>query len=683
MNGTPNQLINESSPYLKQHAFNPVQWHGWNKETLEKAVSENKLIIISIGYSTCHWCHVMEKDSFENDEVAALMNEHFISIKVDREERPDIDSVYMQAVQLMTGKGGWPLNCIALPDGKPLYGGTFFPQKQWVNVLKQVSDLWKYEPNRCRQYADELIAGLHKTELLSQPMKEMNPKQVISAMVESLKKSFDKTHGGFSRVPKFPMPGNLQFLMRYAFQTGKSEVLNHVVFTLDKMAAGGIYDHLGGGFARYSTDAEWKVPHFEKMLYDNAQLISLYAAAYSYTKKESFKTVVEETIQFITRELMSPDFGFYSALDADTDGEEGKFYVWKQEEIESLLGKDAPVFCKVYQVNEKGLWENGNYVLLKNVNMKVLAEEYKLSEAGLESKIREWKDTLYLHRKKRTNPGLDNKFILGWNALMLIACCDAYRYLGNAKYLELALKNFDFIRKHLVDSHERLLHSTHPDEISGAIKRKSLFAFADDYAALGLACVHLFSITADERMLMYAVELCNQADRLFTDPDTGLLFYTSVDSERLIIRRAETEDNVIPSANSMFAHLLFQLGRLTGNSEWEERAFLMCRHVEPYMTAYPSAFSNWGMLLMNKSFLFFELAIAGKEARENLQKVISIYQPDVLLCASEKESEVSVFRNRFMRNETRFYLCMENTCMQPVKTWEEISAQLKSARRTS
>ncbi len=640
-------------------------------------------MIISIGYSTCHWCHVMEHDSFENEEVASLMNEHFIPVKVDREERPDIDSVYMQTVQLMTGKGGWPLNCITLPDGKPLYGGTFFPRKQWINVLKQVSDLWKYEPERCRQYADELLAGLRKTELISKPAEGKNAMQIINAMVKSYEESFDSINGGFSRVPKFPMPGNLQFLMRYAFQTGHEEIKKQVILTLNKMASGGIYDHIGGGFARYSTDAEWKIPHFEKMLYDNAQLISLYASAFAFTGIVAFRMVVEETMQFVINELMSSDFGFYSALDADTEGEEGKFYVWKKEEIEKLLGDDATLFCKVFCVNEKGYWEKGNYVLMKNENFQFLSDDYHISKAELDEKIREWKKVLGIHRKKRVHPGLDNKFILGWNALMLIACCDAYRFTGNQEYLSIALKNFDFIRQCLTDSEGKLLHSTHPDEISGAIKRKPVYAFADDYAAFGLAGIHLFSVTADETFLTHAIELSKQADQLFTDSDTGLLFYTSDKNDKLIIRLTETEDNVIPSSNSMYANLLFLLGRITGNAEWEERAFKMMRFVESYMVSYSSAFSNWGMLLLNKALPFFELAITGREAKKKLNSVLSVYLPDMMIGASEKESETSLFKNRFHADETRFYLCQEKSCLQPAVTVEEILTQIKSARKSS
>lgn len=640
-------------------------------------------MIISIGYATCHWCHVMEDDSFENEEVAALMNEYFIPVKVDREERPDVDLVYMHAVQLMTGKGGWPLNCITLPDGKPLYGGTFFPRKQWIGVLNQVRDLWKYEPDRCRQYAGELVAGLRKTELISKPSEEKKPEQIINAMVQAFENSFDRVHGGFSRVPKFPMPGNLLFLLRYAFHTESPSVKNHVMLTLDKMAAGGIYDHLAGGFARYSTDSNWKIPHFEKMLYDNAQLISLYASAFAFSGNENYRLVVEESMQFVMDELLSPDFGFYSALDADTEGEEGRFYVWRKEEIERLLGADAALFCKAYGVHEEGYWEHDKYVLVKNENMKSIAIESGLNEDDFRNKLMQSKKILYKYRQKRVKPECDDKFILSWNALMLSACCDVYRFTGKEQALELARKNYGFIVKNLINRNGQLLHSTHPDELSGAVSKNQVYAFADDYAAWGLACLNLFIVTADESYLDQAIRFCNQADHLFTDPDTGLLFYTSGQHDKLIVRRTETEDNVIPSANSMYAHLLFMLGRITGNNEWEDRAFSMCRFIESYMTTYPTAFSYWGMLLMNKAFPFFELAITGKNARLNMQLLLTVYQPDILLCASDGESEISLFKNRFVEDETRFYLCQERSCLQPVKSVEEIITQIKSVRKLS
>jgi uncharacterized protein YyaL (SSP411 family) len=683
MNASPNQLINESSPYLKQHAFNPVNWHAWNDETLAKALRENKLMILSIGYSTCHWCHVMEHDSFENEEVAALMNDFFIPVKIDREERPDLDSVYMQAVQMMTGKGGWPLNCITLPDGKPLYGGTFFPRKQWINVLKQVRDLWHYEPERCRQYANELLNGLRKTELFKWPEEIMDGSTIISDMVKQFENSFDSVHGGFSRVPKFPMPGNIMFLLRYAYHTNNQKIKDHVILTLDRMASGGIYDHLAGGFARYSTDAEWKIPHFEKMLYDNAQLISLYASAFAFTGFRKYREVVTETMQFVINELMSSGFGFYSALDADTEGEEGKFYIWQKEEIDELLGVDAPLFCKAYGINEKGFWEHGKYVLVKNDDLKSLSGEFGISEVELEGKMKDLKSKLFHHRKKRVNPGVDNKFILSWNALMLSACCDAYRYLNKKEYLDLAVNNYHFIRNHLMTNEGTLLHSTHPDEISGKLRKNSIEAFADDYASFALACISLFSVTAEEDYLNQAIEICRLAAERFTDPDTGLLFYTSAFSKQLILRRTETEDNVLPSANSMYAHLLFLLGRITGNTGWEEQSLQMCHYVQNYMISYPSAFSNWGLLLMNHVYPFFELILTGKNALEKSIPVWSSYQPDVLFCVSKSESQIGIFKNRFNPDKTRFFLCSGKSCLQPVETYEEVLNQIKSVRKSS
>jgi uncharacterized protein YyaL (SSP411 family) len=681
MKRKPNALINESSPYLRQHAYNPVNWHAWNQQTLAKARKENKLMIVSIGYSTCHWCHVMEHDSFENEEVAALMNEHFIPVKVDREERPDLDSVYMQSVQLMTGRGGWPLNCITLPDGKPLFGGTFFPRQQWMEILKQVSNLWQYEPERCRMYADQLIAGLKKTELIKRPENPWQPRQIIETMIRQMLPSFDRVHGGFSRTPKFPMPAILSFLLRYAFHTGHQQVLDHVMLTLDKMACGGIYDHLGGGFARYSTDAEWKVPHFEKMLYDNAQLVSLYASAYAYTGRDLYRQITEETIRFVTTELLSPEGGFYSALDADSEGQEGKFYIWTLEELKEVLGEDYSLFSEAFYLDEKGHWEDGNYVLVKRGNAPDLKKQHEGPQYEINQRLHAVRQKLLERRNRRIRPARDDKFILCWNALMMTACCDAYRFLGNPDYLKLAINNFLFIEHHLVSKNSTLLHSTHPEIIAGDKKNHSPVAFADDYAAYALACLKLFTITSEELYLKRSLELCRQADELFTDVDTGLLFYTSIHSESLIVRRTETEDNVIPSSNSMYAHLLFNLGHLTGQAEWERRAIQMCRWVESYMVAYPSGFAQWGSLVLNKAFPFFELVITGSQATDELSALMRLYQPDVLLCATEKYSDIEIFRNRVQPDKLKFYLCMDHQCFQPVEDRKEVIQYLESARR--
>ncbi len=400
----PNNLIKESSPYLLQHANNPVNWYAWNDETLAIAKRENKLILVSIGYSACHWCHVMEHESFEDEQVASIMNENFINIKVDREERPDIDMVYMGAVQLMTGQGGWQLNCFALPDGRPIYGGTYFPKAQWINVLTNLADLYSTNPNKAYEYAAHLTDGLEQLEIPKATIESDFEIETLYKSVNKWKSGFDSEHGGPNRAPKFPLPNNYLFLLNYQYFEADLTIKKHLDLTLTKMAWGGIYDQLGGGFARYSTDVLWKVPHFEKMLYDNAQLISLYSQAYKQHKNELYKNIVYETIAFVERELMNPEYGFYSALDADSEGIEGKYYVWQKEELQHFLKEDFDIFADYYCVNNIGYWEDENYVLMRNAEESVIALKHNISVIELQQKIKTSNTTLLQAREKRVLP---------------------------------------------------------------------------------------------------------------------------------------------------------------------------------------------------------------------------------------------------------------------------------------
>jgi len=394
-----NSLIHETSPYLLQHAHNPVKWMPWGDEALEKAKKENKLILISVGYSACHWCHVMEHESFEDETVAKIMNDYFVCIKVDREERPDIDQVYMMAVQLMTGQGGWPLNCFALPDGRPIYGGTYFPKKNWINILLNLVDLQKEQPDKMEDYANQLTQGLKLAELIKVNTNETDfKKELIINCYNNWKERFDNVDGGPNKAPKFPLPNNYQFFLRLSTDPSPTlpegervDLLEHINLTLTKMAYGGIYDQIGGGFARYSVDHYWKVPHFEKMLYDNAQLVSLYCEAYAVTKNSLYKNVVYETLEFIERELTAPNGGFYSALDADSEGIEGKYYVWTKEELQNILKDDFNLFADYYNINKLGLWEHDNYILLRNVDDHIIAEEHNISIEELQNKITSFK----------------------------------------------------------------------------------------------------------------------------------------------------------------------------------------------------------------------------------------------------------------------------------------------------
>ncbi|HVV54870.1 MAG TPA: thioredoxin domain-containing protein, partial [Mucilaginibacter sp.] len=447
-----NRLANSSSPYLLQHARNPVDWYPWGPEALQKAKDENKLIIVSIGYSACHWCHVMEHESFEDEKVAAVMNEYFVCIKVDREERPDVDQVYMSALQLMTGRGGWPLNCICLPDQRPVYGGTYFRKNDWVSLLFNLADFYKNKPAEAEEYAARLTEGVRQYEsvTLIDTRKEYN-RADLELIVRNWERYFDNTEGGIGSAPKFPMPNNWLFLMRYAHLMEDENVARQVKLTLHKMAFGGIYDHIGGGFARYSVDGRWHVPHFEKMLYDNAQLLALYAEAGIWDYDPLYPQTADEIVAFVQRELTSPGGGFYSALDADSEGVEGKFYTFTRNEIELVLGADADLFCTSYHITEEGNWEEeGTNVLFRKESDEQLAKAMGLGIDDLLSKIRDAKAKVFEARSKRVRPGLDHKILASWNGLMLKGLCEAYRVFGKAEYLELALKNAGFIWNNMI-----------------------------------------------------------------------------------------------------------------------------------------------------------------------------------------------------------------------------------------
>ncbi|MFI5140568.1 MAG: thioredoxin domain-containing protein, partial [Sphingobacteriales bacterium] len=453
-----NHLANSTSPYLLQHAGNPVNWYPWGPEALQKAKNENKLILVSIGYSACHWCHVMEHESFEDEKVAAVMNEYFVCIKVDREERPDVDQIYMSAVQLMSGRGGWPLNCICLPDQRPIYGGTYFRKNDWTSLLFNLADFFKNKPDEAEEYADRLTEGIRQYESVAFVKEQPDyTRDDLEQTVNAWKKYFDKTEGGLGAAPKFPMPNNWLSLMRYAHLAKDENVAGAVKLTLHKMAFGGIYDHIGGGFARYAVDGVWHVPHFEKMLYDNAQLLSLYAEAFTWNPDPLYQKIAEGIISFTLRELCSPEYGFYSALDADSEGKEGKFYIFTKTEIEHILGADADLFCIYYHITDDGNWEEeASNVLFRRESDEELAEKSGLQVNVLLEKIEASRQKVFEARSLRVRPGLDNKILASWNGLMLKGLCDAYRAFNKPEYLDIAIKNAGFILEGLLNKDGRL-----------------------------------------------------------------------------------------------------------------------------------------------------------------------------------------------------------------------------------
>ena len=668
-----NRLANSASPYLLQHANNPVDWFPWGAEALQKARQENKLILVSIGYSACHWCHVMEHESFENQEVAAVMNEYFVCIKVDREERPDIDQIYMSAVTLMTGHGGWPLNCICLPDQRPIYGGTYFRKNDWINILLNLSNFYREKPQDAEEYAVRLTEGIQQYEAVNL-IKEGQEydKPDIQLVVNNWKKYFDKNEGGANRAPKFPMPNNWQFLMRYAFLMNDAEVASQVLLTLNKMAMGGIYDHIGGGFARYSVDGRWHVPHFEKMLYDNAQLISLYAEAYTWRPNPLYKQVVAETIAFVERELTSDQHGFYSALDADSEGVEGKFYTFTKPEIEAILGEDANVFCAYYNITEDGNWEEEETnVLFRKENTDEVGTQFGLNAAQLHDKIEQLKQRVFDERAKRIRPGLDYKVLASWNGLMLKGLCDAYRSFNQVEYLDLALKNATFLANNLVRENGRLVRIYRKETIA----TETEVAFLDDYANVAEAFIALYEATFDISWLTKARQLADYAMGKFYDEQEGMFFYTAADDEQLIARKCEIMDGVIPASNSVMARNLKKLGLYFEDESYHNIAAQLLRNIMPYMPKYGSAYSNWATLLLEEIFGIYEIAVTGPKAAQLRQEMEQNYIPNKIMLGGNEEN-LPLLQNR-INHRSLIYICKDRTCGLPA---ENIEAALKQIR---
>lgn len=671
-----NDLINETSPYLLQHAHNPVDWKAWNKEALDLAKKEDKLIIISVGYAACHWCHVMEHESFENDSVAKIMNEHFISIKIDREERPDIDQVYMDAVQMMNGSGGWPLNCIALPDGRPIFGGTYFSKDQWINVLNQLSDLYQNDPEKAIQFAENVANGLKERALITVNTNEaLFTKNDIDIAVDAWEDRMDKKLGGAKQERnKFPLPNNFQFLLRYGFQDQNEKILNYTNTTLTQMAYGGIYDQLGGGFARYSTDKKWHVPHFEKMLYDNGQLVSLYADAYLVTKNELYKETVFETLEFIERELMNDEGAFYSSLDADSNTpegelEEGAFYVWTKDELKENLRSDYDLFADYFNVNSYGHWEKENYVLIRNTTVENFVKKHDLSVDDFKKKVTDWKKILLKERAKKERPRLDDKTLTSWNGIMLKGYVDAYRVFDNPHYLDVAIKNAYFITSKQLRSDGGLNHN-YKNGIS------NINAHLEDYAAVIEAFIALYEVTLDEQWLYTAKQLTDYTFDHFFDDASKLFFFTSDEDESLITRNIELNDNVIPASNSIMARNLAKLSHYFSNGYYLKTSKQMLNNVKESIVNYPEGYSNWLQLMSDFSSNYYEVAISGSNAISKLKEINKTYIPNKLIAGSTKESRLSLMQDRFNEDETFIYICVDGACQLPVTDVKQALGQM-------
>ena len=661
-----NNLINETSPYLLQHAYNPVHWNPWNKKYIDQAKSENKLIVISVGYSSCHWCHVMERESFEDTLVAKVMNEKYISIKVDREERPDIDNVYMSAVQLMTGSGGWPLNVVTLPDGRPIWGGTYFTKDQWISALNQISELYNKDPDRLITYADQLEEGIKSLDII-----ELNNStakfsmQDLENLVNIWSEKFDKDFGGNIGAPKFMMPSNLHFLLKYAHQTKNRKILNHVNNSLIKMAYGGIYDHIGGGFSRYAIDEKWHIPHFEKMLYDNAQLISLYSDAYKLTKNNLFKNVVYQTIDFIDNNFKDSKGGYFSSLDADSENdnkqlEEGVFYTWNKNNLMKLLKNNFPLFSDYYNINEYGLWENGNYVLIRKMNDIEVSKKYNITTEKVSEIIANCNIILFNEREKRSKPRLDDKVLASWNGLMIKGLADSYKAFNDKIFLKNAVDNGNFIIDNLLNNSGQLLHSYKAGE-------SKINAYLEDYAAVISGFISLHEITLDKKWLDYSKKMTEYVYDNFHNNSNQMFYFTSIKDDKLINRTVDFRDNVIPSSNSIMANNLFLLSHYYDNENYFNTASTMLNNVVTEIGSYPSSFSNWLDLMLKMSDSFYEVAITGEKAISLANEINNVFQPNKLIIGSEKESNLPLLKNRFINGESYIYVCVKKACKLPVK----------------
>ncbi len=670
-----NSLINETSPYLLQHAHNPVNWEAWSPEVLKRAQEEDKLLLISIGYAACHWCHVMEHECFENEEVAKLMNDNFINIKIDREERPDIDHIYMDALQMMTGSGGWPLNIVALPDGKPFWGATYVEKEQWTEALEKLSKLYKDDKAKITEYADKLAQGIKEINLVEKTTDtSLYSLMQIDTTVQSWSKQFDTFLGGYKRAPKFMMPVNLEFLLHYSMATDNKETLDYVNTSLTRMAWGGIFDHVGGGFSRYSVDTKWHVPHFEKMLYDNGQLVSLYSKAYAHTNNPLYKDVVERTIGFIKDELLDKSNGFYSSLDADSldengELEEGAYYVWKEEELKVLLGDKLDVFKDYYNINSYGLWENKNYVLIRDANDDEIAKKHNINTTELKKILASSISILDTERNKRNKPRLDDKILTSWNGLMLKGLIDAYRYIGNEEYLNLALKNANFITQNLKTTDGGLYHNYKEG-------KSSINGYLEDYASVIDAYIGLYEVTFDVKWLDEAKALVSYCKDNFIDSESGLFFFTSVKDEFVIRRTLETTDNVVPASNSIMAKNLYKLSKLFPEEKYEDLVEPMMKSIQSNFVNSAPNHANWLQLSLFMNQPFYEIAIVGDDFKAKAKALYSHYQPNTIMAGTQKDSKIDMLKERYDEAYTLVYVCQHGLCNLPTPEPKEVVNQI-------
>ena len=673
-----NKLGHESSPYLLQHAKNPVHWHAWNEEALGRAKKENKPIFLSVGYSSCHWCHVMAHESFEDEEIAKIMNENFVNIKVDREERPDLDDIYQKACQMTTGQGGWPLSVFLTPDQRPFYVGTYFPaldsygRPGFGSLCRQLAQSWKEKPKDIEKAADSFMQNLGKLQQHQAPS-EID-KSILDEAAINLLQIADATYGGFGQAPKFPNASNLSFMFRYSKLSGISKFQKFALLTLKKMAKGGIFDQIGGGFHRYSTDARWLVPHFEKMLYDNALLPIVYSEAYQITKDPFFRNVVKKTLDYVIREMTSSGGTFFSAQDADTNGEEGQTFVWKKQEIEKILGQDSEIFCIYYDVTDGGNFE-GNTILANNINASSLGFKFGKSEPEIENLISKCSEKLLEVRNKREQPGKDDKIITSWNGLMVSAFLSGYRITDDSKYLDAAKQSIDFFESNFEKNH--ILHRTFKNA------EPKLNGYLDDYAYMANASVDMFENTSQPKYLSFATNLANYLITHFWDDSTNGFFFTSDDHEKLIMRPKNNYDLSMPSGNSVAAYVLLKLYHITQNKQFLEIAKKIIESQAISAAENPFAFGY----LLNALYLYYqkptEITIINDKNSELVSSLRKKFLPESIMVLVENQSNLEALSKHpffsgkeFQNDKTTVFVCKNFSCSLPLSDLSEIEKEL-------
>ena len=680
-----NRLVNETSPYLLQHANNPVDWYPWGEEALHKARTEDKPILLSIGYSACHWCHVMERESFEDPHVAALMNRSFVSIKVDREERPDLDSIYMQAVQALTGQGGWPMTVFLTPDGEPFYGGTYFPPEDrgqmpgFPRLLRAMDEVYRTRRSDIDTASAQLVNRLRQTSRMKSES-DLLDKNLLDEAFLHLAPGFDEENGGFGGAPKFPQPMIYDFLLRYFHSTRNPKALQMLNLSLEKMALGGMYDQLGGGFHRYSTDSYWLVPHFEKMLYDNALLSKLYLHAFQATGHELFLRIVQETLDYVLREMTAKEGGFYSSQDADSEGEEGKFFVWTPQQVEQALGReDAEIFCAYYDVTRAGNFEGQN-ILNVPLDAAAVMDQVDVEPEVLEDVLREGKDKLLEVRNRRVAPGRDDKVLTAWNGLMLRSFAEAAAVLGRQDYRDAAVANADFVTRNL-QKEGRILR-TYKDG------QARLNGYLEDYSFLADGLIAVYELTFDSRWLEEAQRVAEGMVALFWDEEDQVFYDTGKDHEALLVRPRDIFDNAAPCGSSVAADVLMRLALLTGNEEYRNLGAAALRSMGPMLSQYPNGMGRW---LATLDFYLAEpkeIAIVGPMNSPDVKAMLEVvhrqYLPNRVLAATEQgdpagSHSMPLLRHRTMVNGVpAAYVCRNYVCQLPVTDPADLAHQLST-----